>query len=342
MVDLASNMGVYLQSIGRLVRSTKLQGPGGLFFEAAAVAAEISGARHAAILIPVDQENREVIGCFGTPSTPLRREPLLTGIVGRAFQERSPQLVPDVTKDPDYVLYDELVQSELAVPVPNRERSRVDLVINLESEHLKHFSQEQIVMICSLGELILDLRASLASQTQRSTSEAFLAEVLDQSPDEVLVIDTSFRPVYANRAKRQTFPKLDAYLNAHPLVPGDPHSKPPRIEETCHFLIEDRHNRCELCVCNRAMQTNGTVQSCYDVTQEAGSRPHYIVELAAAPLQQNEMLLGCIETARQITQRELVLDHSPELVNGVTERQLLENFIRFLHTTMGYERVRLY
>ncbi len=327
----------YANCIARLMRTRHLRKNGGLFFETAAVTAELFDADHAAILIPVGDDQREVVGCHGQPSMPLRREHLLGGIVGRAFRTCKPQLVSDVGKDNDYDPFDPSVKSELAVPISDRSRNAVEMVINLESYEPGHFHGTDAAIVGSLGEAVLEFREILSEQSLQVYRDSELAKILDDTPDEILVIDQHFRPIYANRVKRDAFPRLKEYLDAHPIEPGWWRAPQPSPFHTCHWLIEKRSDQCSHCVCSRSMNTNDAVQGCY--------RPKnlgFTVELSAYPLREQGAVRGCIEVARKITQREAVLDHAPELVEGVTEDHLLSGLMTFLHYTMRYDRVRLY
>jgi len=75
-------------------------------------------------------------------------------------------------------------------------------------------------------------------------------------------------------------------------------------------------------------------------------KPRYIkqvVELSASPLlSSSKAVLGCIETARYVTQRETALDRTIHLLKGLSENQLLESIVDVIHDDLGYDRVRLY
>jgi len=66
------------------------------------------------------------------------------GIIGTVFQSGEPRLVPDVNEDPDYVEGHPGVRSEIAVPIDVE--GEVMGVLNLESEHLDGFSQDDLRM----------------------------------------------------------------------------------------------------------------------------------------------------------------------------------------------------
>ena len=76
-----------------------------------------------------------------------------TGITIRAVRTGEIQLVPDVSKDPDYVpCNDRVICSELAVPV--KVDSTVRALINVESQEINAFTEEDRDHIATLAELI--------------------------------------------------------------------------------------------------------------------------------------------------------------------------------------------
>ncbi|MBV7338972.1 GAF domain-containing protein [Chloroflexi bacterium TSY] len=71
------------------------------------------------------------------------------GISGRTVQSRLPQIVEDVTVDPDYVEYDSQTQSEIAVPIELD--GQVIGVINLEHSRLQAFDREDSDVLMSIA-----------------------------------------------------------------------------------------------------------------------------------------------------------------------------------------------
>jgi PAS domain S-box-containing protein len=80
------------------------------------------------------------------------RLPLKQGIIGRAFRKADTQYVPDVSIDRDYVAGHNNTQSELAVPLQHGEQ--VLGVLDLQSEELKGFSREDIILAESLADIV--------------------------------------------------------------------------------------------------------------------------------------------------------------------------------------------
>lgn len=71
------------------------------------------------------------------------------GIADRAIRERQPQIVEDVSSDPDYVLIDGRVHSEMAVPL--LANGKCWGVLNLESDQTGHFTADMISWVESLA-----------------------------------------------------------------------------------------------------------------------------------------------------------------------------------------------
>jgi len=74
------------------------------------------------------------------------------GIVGAAANLRQPVVVPDVSKDPRYIVLNPETRSEMAVPLIYRDR--VIGVIDLESPHLNYFHDDQVRVFSTLAPQI--------------------------------------------------------------------------------------------------------------------------------------------------------------------------------------------
>lgn len=75
------------------------------------------------------------------------------GITGRVANKRKPQLVSDVTKDPDYVVYSTDTKSELAVPL--LDGNRVIGVLNVESDKIDAFDTSDKDALLALADLTI-------------------------------------------------------------------------------------------------------------------------------------------------------------------------------------------
>jgi len=349
----------YSEAIERILAVDRFDGQEGLYFRAAQAAALLLEAKHAVVVLPVDESRLRVAGCYGYPTLPLAGDlSAERGVIGRCFRERKWRLVGDVTRDPDYVPFDETVRSELAVPVFDKSWRDVQAVINVESTNPTHFDLDDRDVLQRLGQFMLLSSAALKRidnlrRKGKEESEDFraLAWLLQRLPDEVMVIDSRFRPIWANEAKRNAIGGLNCVLPDRPtaarelarLIRGKEWPKPDLLE-TCYWNIERRPARCPLCVCNRAMESRQAAQGV--VYQPA--KLDCIVELSATPLiRETETgdggnVLGSVEIARRVTMREKVLELAPTLWRDQTEAEALEATAEVLHERVGYRRVRLY
>ncbi len=78
--------------------------------------------------------------------------PFGQGIVGAAAQARQTVVVPDVSKDPRYILVNPETRSEMAVPLIHRER--VIGVVDMESPQPAYFTEEHVKIFSTLAPQI--------------------------------------------------------------------------------------------------------------------------------------------------------------------------------------------
>jgi signal transduction histidine kinase/putative methionine-R-sulfoxide reductase with GAF domain len=349
----------YSDSLANLIGATSIKGGEGLYFRVAAIAARLTEAKHGVLVLPDPPDKLRVAGCFGEPTTTLEVFSSDRGIIAKAFHDRRYVLVPDVKDEAPYLPYryhefDPLVRSELAVPVLDMSRNSVEAVINVESEELKHFGRDDAELLQKLGRLMLlyqqrlaEIAAVAAERDGVARERGAFAEILWNLPDEVMVIDPEYRPIWANLVKREGLPGLHKFLperrqsesDLAELWAGRKWPKPGR-EDTCYWNIEERRQLCSLCVCRRAMLLERIVQGVLYKPENLD----FIVELSATPLipKPGGELVGCVETARRVTMRQRVLDIAPAAWKGPTEPKALEAIIRVLHDELGYGRIRLY
>ena len=74
---------------------------------------------------------------------PAERFPATNGIIGRCIRTATTQMVPDVTRDPEYITVNERVTSELVIPI--RFQDKVMGVLNLESTSVDVFSAASVL-----------------------------------------------------------------------------------------------------------------------------------------------------------------------------------------------------
>jgi signal transduction histidine kinase len=79
-------------------------------------------------------------------------QPVENGVVGRAYATGQTQHVPDVRQDPDYVSGSPIIRSELAVPL--RRGDQILGVLNIESDSLDGFSEDDVRLAESLAEAV--------------------------------------------------------------------------------------------------------------------------------------------------------------------------------------------
>jgi len=96
------------------------------------------------------------------------------GITGLAVLTREPQLVHNVKEDSDYIEYSSEIMSELAVPLIDG--NRVIGVLNVESDELNGFDQEDVKTLSSLADLavIAINNAELAKKLGRANAVAIM------------------------------------------------------------------------------------------------------------------------------------------------------------------------
>ncbi|MGD8794039.1 MAG: histidine kinase N-terminal 7TM domain-containing protein [Anaerolineae bacterium] len=94
--------------------------------------------------------------------------PLSSSITGRAFQAAETQNVPNVHADGDYVIGHPQIRSELAVPL--RRGQRILGVLNVESERLAAFDDQDQLLAESLADAI-----ALAVENARLFEESLVA-----------------------------------------------------------------------------------------------------------------------------------------------------------------------
>jgi len=101
------------------------------------------------------------------------RWPIDTGVVGRALRTGDPQLVPDVSADPDYVPVNDATVAEYAVPI--RYRDRLLGVLNLEADHPDVFSPEnQAVFGMIAGQVAGAIHMASVNQELEEANERLL------------------------------------------------------------------------------------------------------------------------------------------------------------------------
>jgi signal transduction histidine kinase/CheY-like chemotaxis protein len=137
-----------------------------------------------AILLPDDTNRKLVVraAAGSRAETVGWNVPVDQGVTGRAFRTGALQNVPDVQQDPDYVVSDPAIRSELAVPL--RRGMRVLGIFDAESKDLAAFDMETSHMAESLADAI-----ALALDNARRTTELSILNEIGQALASTLRLD---------------------------------------------------------------------------------------------------------------------------------------------------------
>jgi GAF domain-containing protein/signal transduction histidine kinase len=340
-----------------MLGATNLEGPDGLYFRTATAAQTVTAAKHGIVVVPSSVGKLRVVGYPGAPKLDEKEFADDRGIISKAFREKGFVLVNNVKDkewEKDYYSFDPLVKSELAVPIFDRSHTYVEAIINVEDEEVGHFSEDKAWLLYGFGQVMMIKATELlrkehfknkySNERRRlETENERVKGILDIIPDEVMIVDKNFRPVYANLEKQRNHPTLKNYLrNSGDWIESLFESKIDSLggkKNCCYFIIEGKDKHCKKCVCKRAMDSRENFQGVIYKPEILDD----IVELSAAPLFSNGDIIGCIETARYITKRQRVLDGVPNLLeNAYKEKPLLEAIVKLLKIDLKYERIRIY
>jgi len=80
----------------------------------------------------------------------LGTQPLHGGVAGRAYREKRTVLVPDVSKDPDFIALVPSTRSEVAIPILSADE--VVAVLNVESDVPAAFNRSQVITLETLAD----------------------------------------------------------------------------------------------------------------------------------------------------------------------------------------------
>ena len=138
----------------------------------------------------------------------------LQGITGRVMRTCQPELVPDVSIDPDYVLVIPGTRSELAVPILIR--GEAIGVLDLETTRENGFSMSQLTFMTTLADhtaLAIE-QAGLFSEIQRRNEQ--MRVILDSTYNGMILISADSRLIEANAAAERLLNRsLAPYIGRH-------------------------------------------------------------------------------------------------------------------------------
>ena len=108
-------------------------------------------------ILLVSDDGDTLVASAGAGEFPLRSNDgraisVTRGVVGRAFRTGVPQFVPDVMRDPDYVMGNAAVAAEFAVPI--RHHDRLLGVINMEAVTAEAFDPDTRTALCALADQV--------------------------------------------------------------------------------------------------------------------------------------------------------------------------------------------
>ena len=331
-----------------------LYGDQGLYTTAARAAAALTLAKHGIIAITSEGDTLNVAGVTGAP---IRDPGIISnhkGIIGKAFQERCFQCCKNVNLIEGYICFDEAVQSELAVPVFDSNTNEITAIINVEDENPDHFSEAEAWQLHYLGQFMLIRRNQIIEANKKEAvintiknEKEQIKKLIDAFPDEVMIIDKNFKPVYANEIKRKNIKRIDNYFkdkscdldNIFKLTPEK--NNEIALDDMCHYVIEKNEHKCDKCICQTAMNSNRPLSGIIYRPKEIENILY--VELSAAPIcDKNDVQVGCIEIARNTTKRQMVIENLHQLFNSLSNDILFENIAELVVDKLHFERIRIY
>ncbi|MFZ1395572.1 MAG: GAF domain-containing protein [Candidatus Promineifilaceae bacterium] len=163
--------------------------------------------------------------------------PAQNSITGHVFSTGEPYYAPDVLEDPHYFLIEEVVRSELAIPL--RVENEVVGIIDAASPEKDHFSEQDLNFLSTLAgnisavleraKLYETLRVqaeNLAQQVTQRTAELKverdrLFAILESAGEGIILTDINAHIMYANPAmERQSGYSRKELLNQNPRILG--------------------------------------------------------------------------------------------------------------------------
>ncbi len=127
---------------------------------------------------------------------PLSRE---RSLVARTARERHGALVNDVRAEPDFLANPLLPDTAAELAVPLITSGRVLGVLDVQSEHLGRFSEEDVNILTILGAQVAVALDNARRYTQLRQSEQLTRTIIDATPDWIFIKDIQHRYRLANR-----------------------------------------------------------------------------------------------------------------------------------------------
>ncbi|MBA3235829.1 MAG: diguanylate cyclase, partial [Chloroflexi bacterium] len=137
----------------------------------------------------------------------------MTGLVGRVARDRQPQLVRDVTVDPDYLAGDLEVRSEICVPLIDGDRLLG--VIDVQSTGRQRLDETDLAAVLAVADRLAGARSFDIQRRQLIDEKDFISAILDSVGAIVIVLDADGRLTRYNNATRTVSGYSDADIEAH-------------------------------------------------------------------------------------------------------------------------------
>ncbi|MEA2609295.1 MAG: hypothetical protein QOJ75_1538, partial [Chloroflexota bacterium] len=178
-------------------RELALSGPGGATLEAvASILADQFGYDHVTICV-ADGEGLKIGAQRGARELVPPLDPV-AGLVGRVVRRRTPELVIDVANDPDYIVGDPAVNSEICVPMLDGERLLG--VLDVQSTAEARLDETDFAAVLAVADRLAGAVAR-GFQGQRLVDEKdFISAILDAVGAIVIVVGADGRLVRFNAA----------------------------------------------------------------------------------------------------------------------------------------------
>lgn len=118
---------------------------------------DVMGYYMVSIVLPNERRTELVVGAHSGYQLDISGMtiPQGKGVTGWVFTHGTPQVIPDVRKDPRYFGLDDIVRSELAFPLISR--GRVVGVLNAESQQLDAFSESDVALMSAVGSQLASI-----------------------------------------------------------------------------------------------------------------------------------------------------------------------------------------
>lgn len=154
----------------------------------------------------------EIVAASGSMALPIGyTAPFTQGIIGRTYTSKQAQYVADVQADPDYLALHPSCRSELAVPLERG--GRVLGVLNLESDQLAAFEQEDRLLAESLADAIALMLANAALYQTIVDERSHLQALITASRDGIVLVSSTLHILVMNETALEFL-----------LLPGTPES----------------------------------------------------------------------------------------------------------------------